>query len=164
MTWLTPQINQRVQILKPRQVPNNDGGLDFCFGTPVNEAFESGSFDSLAPLMTVWMGVKPVGFKGSGRKYIRGEQVSEVVTHEFTLRNEEIASLGKEFDSAFGLDFKGMADLCPLKSDYFLQLERYTAVKGRLFRIDSLKNVGENEEYLSIAAEEIESRGAGAPF
>jgi len=149
--WLAPKLNKRVQILKPFQDPNNEGGFDFDInGDGVNPS----------PLATVWMGFSPIGKS----RYIRGKQVNEVVTHEFIVRYLTVKSLGKEFRGSFNLGFKSMPDLGPLKPDYYLFFQsNSSAVKGRLFRIDSIINVGENNEYLSIAAEEIEERGTGYP-
>ena len=103
MTWLVPQLKERVQIGFPVQTANADGGADFSFDT----------------LLTIWMSMKPVTFKESGSKYIRGEQVNEAITHEFSCRSIAVASLGKEFGLGFGDSFKFMASLVPLKSDYF---------------------------------------------
>ena len=144
-SWLAPKLNHRVQIGHPSQTANDEGGFDF-------------SFDAL---LTVWMGVEPVGYKGSGSKYIRGKQVNEAVTHEFIVRHLAVASLGRVFAIAFDDGFKAMADLGPLKSDYYLFLQKGSSVKGRLFRIDSISNVKESNEYFSIAVEEIEERGSG---
>ena len=150
-------------MLKPTQEPNDEGGFDFGFGNPLGDAFDGISFDRLAALKTVWMGFKPVGYKGSGSKYIRGKQVSESVTHELIVRHLAVADLGSEFVSAFGDGFDTMADLGPLKSEYYLFVQSGSSVKGRLFRIDSMVNVKEEDEFLSIAAEEIEERGTGSP-
>ena len=97
-------------------------------------------------LMTVWMGFKPIWYKTSGSKYIRGEQVNEVATHEFTARVLEFSTLGKEFGLGFSVDFKGMADLSPWKSDYFLFVQKDTSVRGRLFRILEAQNNNEEDE------------------
>jgi hypothetical protein len=53
MSWILPKLNQRVQVLKPIQRPNEAGGLDLVFGVPFNGAFAEGSFDMLAPLTTI---------------------------------------------------------------------------------------------------------------
>lgn len=163
MAWLIPKLTHRVQILKPTQEPNDDGGFDFGFGIPMGEGFESGSFEYLSPLKTVWMGLNPVGYKGTGLKYIRGKQVSENVTHEFVARYLSVLALGKAFSGGFDSGYKSMSDLSPLKSDYYLFLENGSKVKGRLFKIDSISNDKEQDEFLSIAAEEVEERGTGYP-
>ena len=163
MSWIAPKLVNRIQILKPSQEPNEAGGFDFGFGFPFGEGFGGSGFDYLAPLTTVWMGMNPVGYKGTGQKYIGGKQVNETVTHEFIVRHLAVANLGKEFGGAFDIEFKSMPDLGPLKSDYYLFLQNGSTVKGRLFRVDSIVNVAEAKEYLSIAAEEIEERGTGYP-
>ena len=147
MSWLVSKMNYEVQVGKPIQVANAEGGADFSFEN----------------LMTVWMGFKPIGFKTSGTKYIRGKQVSEAATHEFIAMLSEFELLGREFITAFGIGFHGMGSLSPLKSDYFLFVQEGSTVKGRLFRILESQNVNEEGEYLSIVAEEIEERGTGWP-
>ena len=147
MTWLAPQLSKRVQVGKPTQLPNAEGGFDFGFDT----------------LLTVWMGLKPVTFKGSGSKYIRGEQINENITHKFTVRRIAIASLGKAFTKGFSAGFDSIEDLGLLKSDYYLFLQQGSTVKGRLFRIHEVVNKNEQDEYLMVGAEEIGEKGTGFP-
>ena len=160
-SWLVNKLDKRVQILIPIPKPNDDGGFDFGFGIPFSEGFDGLGFDRLAPVKTVWMGCKPVGYKGTGSKYIRGKQVSEAVTHEFVARLMSVSNFGAAFTLGFDICFKAMADLGMLKSDWFLFLENGSKVKGRLFKIDSIVDYKEEGEMLSVAAEEIEERGTG---
>lgn len=146
VTWLVPQLDKRLQIGKPIQTPNDDGGFDF-------------SFDAV---LTVWGGLKPVNFKGSSGNYIRGEQINEAVSHKATVRKSAVDSLGREYGLGFSSSF-GMEDLMSLKSDYFLFLETGSTVKGRLFRIHGMVNNNEQNEYLVVDVEEIEEKGAGYP-
>lgn len=148
MSWLAPSLNRRVQIGKPIQIANDEGGFDF-------------SFDAV---LTVWMGIKPVTFKGAAGSYIRGEQINEVVTHKFTVRKIAVDSLGKEYGLGFSDAFRYMTDLMPLKSDYFLFLQHGSTVKGRLFRIHDVVNKDERNESLIVNAEEIEEKGTGYPI
>ena len=161
MSWLTPSRRERVQILTARLNPNDDGGGDLVFGKPLSEGFGFSEFDQLSPILIVWMGLKPITFQGTGTKYIRGEQINENVTHEFSVRRIEVASLGKQYGLAFSIQFKFMADLMGLKSDYFLFIQRSSTVKGRLFRIHDVRDHKEQREYLLVSAEEIEERGTG---
>ena len=150
MAWIIPKLDKRVQIIKPEQDSNIVGGFDF-------------NIDGDSLLKTVWMGFKPIGYKGTGSKYIRGKQVGENVTHEFVSRESSVSHLGKAFGPGFSIGFKSMADLSPLKSDYYLFVQMKSATKGRLFKIDSIVNINEQGELLSIATEEIEERGTGYP-
>jgi len=147
MTWLIPQLKERVQIGKPVQTANDNGGFDFSFDV----------------LLTIWMGLKPSRFAGRGPEYIRGEQINENITHEFICRKSAVESLGRDFAKGFSEGFDSIEDLAPLKSDYFLFLQRGSAVKGRLFRIHGVTDNKEQREYLKIGAEEIEERGTGWP-
>lgn len=159
MTWIAPQLDRRVQVLMPTQRPNEAGGFDFGFGVPFGDSFEYGSFGYMAPLLTIWAGLKPV----TPGQYIRGEQIGEGVTHEFKIRRGAVASLGRTFGKGFGGGFDSIEDLAPLKTDYFLFLQRSSTVKGRLFRIKNVKDNDERREYLRVQAEELEERGTGYP-
>lgn len=143
MTWLVPKLRERVQVGKPTQTPNSDGGFDFDFDT----------------LLTIWAGLKPV----TPGQYIRGEQIGEGITHEFTIRRMAVASLGRTFGRGFSSGFDSIEDLAPLKRDYFLFMQRGSTVKGRLFRIKDVKDNDERREYLRVQAGEIEERGSGDP-
>ena len=163
MTWLSADLSKRVQILLPTQRPNDDGGFDLDFGVPTGEAFAVSEYERLAPVLTIWMGLKTVSFQNSGAKYIRGEQVNSAITHEFKCRTIAVSMLGKEFGSGFNIGFKFMPNLMNLKSDYFLFCQAGSTVKGRLFRIHDVTDNKEQGEFLNIAAEEIEERGVGWP-
>ena len=153
MSWLAPELREQVQILIPRQDPNDENGsLDLLMGDDL---------ESLSPLKTLWMGFAPVSFQGRGSQYIRGEQINENVTHRFKVRSIEVADLGKEFGLAFSSSFKYMSNLMGLKSNYYLFVQRGSTSKGRLFRIHDIVDDKENREYLKVGAEEIEERGTG---
>lgn len=147
MTWLVSKINKRVQVGKPTQIANDEGGFDFGFDV----------------LLTLWMGMNPVSYKGAGLTYIRGAQINENITHKFTVRRLAIASLGRTYGKGFSGSFDSIADLGLLKSDYYLFLQQGSTVKGRLFRIHEILNKNERNEYLEIGAEEIEEKGTGYP-
>jgi len=159
MTWLAPYLNERIQVLMPTQIPNPAGGLDQVYGLPFGGAFEYGPFGHMAPLLVIWADLKPV----TPGQYIRGEQIGEGVTHEFKIRRAAVASLGRTFGKGFGSGFDSIEDLAPLKTDYFLFLQRGSTVKGRLFRIKNVQDNDERREYLRVQAEEIEEKGTGFP-
>ncbi len=162
MSWLCSALRERVQILIPRQIPNDDNGsLDLLFGNSMGESFEFGPFSNLVPVKTIWAGFKPITFKGAGAQYDGGKQINEAVTHRFKVRRVAVDELGKQFGLSFSSSFKFMADLMGLKSNYFLFVERSSTVKGRLFRIHNITDHKENREYLNVDAEEIEERGSG---
>jgi len=48
-----------------------------------------------------------------------------------------------------------------LKSDYFLFVQRDSSIQGRLFKIRSIDNEEELNNYYIILAEEIEEQGVG---
>lgn len=144
MTWLASDLTERIQIRQAVDTPNDDGGYDRSYTT----------------LLTVWSGIKSLSFKS---RYFRGEQVEYTATHEFKIRRIAIATLGTTFSSGFGSDFDSIKDLNPLKSDYFIFVQRGSTIKGRLFRIHEVIDKDERREYLRIYAEEIEEVGTGYP-
>lgn len=143
MTWLVAKLRERIQVGQPIQTPNSGGGFDFTFNT----------------LLTVWAGLKPL----TPGQYVRGEQIGEDITGEFTIRRIAVASLGMEFGKGFASGFDSMKDLNLLKSDYYIFLQQSSTVKGRLFRIRDVKDNDERREYLRVRVEEIEEKGTGFP-
>lgn len=145
---LVPRLSSRVQIRKAVHVPNSSGGLDLTFET----------------VATVWAEAKA---KGAGlisvmAQAIRGVQPEiNYDTMDFTIRMSAIENLGKEFAKAFSDAFKNMADLAPLKSEYYLFLQSGSTTKGRLFRVKRIARDERFGEYVSVGAEEIDERGTG---
>lgn len=173
MTWLVPNLRNRVNLCEPVQDPNSvTGGFDRKYKI----------------LMTFWAGVKPISIgqyiTKNASQYIRGEQIEERITHEFKIRYSAITQLGKSFASGFKSSFDSIADLVAVKSNYFLFMSSGSAYnigfnygfsngftsllpgpikgKGRLFRIRTVKNINERNEYALIMCQEIESIGDGA--
>jgi len=153
MTWLAPQLKERIEIQKAVQIPSDDtGGYERTYET----------------LLTIWSGFQPINKPDSvsaqgSSSYIRGEQTGTASTHKFIIRKVAVRTLATEFSTAFNLDFDTVFDFSNLKSEFFIFVKKSTSVKGRLFRINSLMNVNENDEYLIVRAEEIEEKGTGYP-
>lgn len=148
MTWLAPKLNKRVQVRIPIQTPNDSGGFDRSYDT----------------VSTIWGGYKP---KNSTR-YIRGVQTvslspdnQNVGTHEFIIRRVAIDTLGRQFGKGFGAGFDSIADLHPLKSEFFFFVQDSSTVKGRLFRIINITDNNEQKEFLKVDCKEIEETGTG---
>ena len=144
MTRLVHELRKQVQVVKPIQTPNVSGSFTRSYET----------------LLTVWMGMKAL----SHATYIRGVQAdieAGKFTHEFKCRKEAVDRLNSEFTAAYTSAFDIMGDLMPLKSDYFLLVEKGSTVKGRLFRIKRIMDKDERGEYLSLLTEEIEEKGTG---
>ncbi len=165
MTWIVPKLNKRVQILKPNMKEESEGGFDFVFGEGMGSGFDYGAFSQLDALKTVWMECKPAIRSGFGTvsQYVRGEQITENITHNFKVRKEALIGLGRGFSLGFSIGFDSIDDLIILKSQYYLFMESGSDVKGRLFRIKGVVNNKEQNEYYKISAEEIEERGTGYP-
>lgn len=145
--WLLPRLKNRIQIVKPTQTPNDDGGFDRGYTT----------------LLTVWGELKPSVYKVSAAEYIRGVQTNEQVTHKVAIRKSSVSSLGRTFSTAFSIAFDSIADINLLKSDMFLFVQMDSMVKGRLFRIHNIVDVQERGYYYSLMVEEIEEKGTGYP-
>lgn len=142
--WLAPRLKHRLQIGKGVFTPNNDGGMDF-------------SFDDI---LTVWAGMKTVS---EYIQAIRGQQVQEGSTHEFTVRRESVRYLGRGFSAGYTVGFDTIPDLATIKSEWFCFLEEGSTVKGRLFRVIGIRRQEEGKEFLIISANEMEERGTGWP-
>jgi len=147
MTWLAPRLRERIQIREADQDANDDGGFDQTYST----------------LLTIWAELKEINFVGRGSEAVGGEQVNEAITHNFTIRRIAVSTLGTNYASGFDTDFDIIADLTNLKTSYYIFVQRSSTTKGRLFRIRSVKDVGERREYLTVGCEEIEEQGTGYP-
>jgi head-tail adaptor len=144
--WSFPKLRHRVAIKKAVQTPNDDGGFDRSYVT----------------LHTVWMDAKPMNEKNPYSEYIRGVETEEKATHRFKARVAAMDSvIGRGFSLGFSTGFDVIIDMTTLKSDYFLFMQRDTSVQGRLFRIHSIANEEELNNYYIILAEEIEEQGVG---
>ncbi|RJX18958.1 MAG: hypothetical protein C4575_09275 [Desulforudis sp.] len=167
MTWLAPKLRERVQVLQAEQAPNEAGGFDQTY----------------TDLLTAWAGFKPLSLAASPPGYVRQTQIytdGKQSTHEFVLRRAAVADLGPSFSPAYGLGAKSTGDLAPIKSEYFLfvqrgaenlgrefdrgfsrDLEAGRMPVGRLFRVDRIVDADERREYLKVLATEIEEQGTG---
>lgn len=146
MSWLAPELDKRIQIVKPVQSPNSiSGGF--------NRSYET--------LLTIWGGLKPLEYVRSSTQYIRGVQTTNDITHTVKIRKCGVSSLGKAFSSAFSTGFDSIPDINSLKSDFFLFVQQRSTVKGRIFRVHNISNVREEGEYYSLQVEEIEEKGTG---
>jgi len=145
MSRLVHKLRQRVQIQKPVDTPNDNGGYDRTYTT----------------LDTIWMGMK------SKRKVmiVRESQVEwlDQGTHEFIARNCAVSkALGTGFSDGFSTGFDSIANLNPLTSELFLFMQRGSTTKGKRFRIKRMDDWEERREYYLIDAEFIEEVGTGA--
>ena len=143
MTYLANQLRFRVEVQKAVQDPNSPGGYDRSYET----------------LVTVWGGVKPI----KRGQYLRGVQVGEMATHDFVFRKVSFINLNKAFTSGFSDGFKVFSSLNDLKTEYFLFLNKWSSTMGKRFRIKSVINNEEDDEFYKVFAEEMEERGTGYP-
>lgn len=157
MAWLAPLLRERIQVRKSIETPNDEGGFDRSYEI----------------LLTIWGNILPLAFSRyqvahevsnyvrTTTRYFRGMQTENTITHIITIRKVAVASLGTSFSTGYSSGFDTIQDLNPLKSDYFLFLQKGSTVKGRLFRIHMITNVEERGEYLQLSVEEIEESGTG---
>lgn len=146
MTWLAPILRERIEIREATQDPNDAGGFTRGYTT----------------LATIWAAITPISLSTAQAAYIRGEQISDVETHEFIVRRGAVSSLGRDFGDGFADGFDGIGDLAPLKSEWFIFLKR-GATKGRIFKIERVVDNDERREFLRIKAREVEEKGTGYP-
>lgn len=152
--WMAPKLKHRITFMKATNETNSSGGFDLAY----------------EDIATVWAGIKELNEWG---QFIRGVQVElsrgvqdEIATetHEFVVRYSAVKSLGKNFASAFNYEFDSIADLNPVKSDWFIKMNEGTyPTKGRIFRITRCKRDDNYKTNIRIRTYEIEERGTGWP-
>lgn len=147
MSWLAPKLRTRVDICKSVQTPNSTGGFDKTYTT----------------LTTIWAGIKESNFVNLFfSNPVRGEQVDDVETHEFTIRLSSMQNIGKAYASAFADGFDAMGDINPIKSEYFMKVKSGT-YKGRVFKVMRVRRDDNYKAFIKIRAKEIEEYGTGWP-
>lgn len=163
MTWLAPKLRDRIEIRGAIQTPDSAGGFNQTYQT----------------YATVWAGVRTI----SQGQYLRGRQVGEGDTHVVTIRKTAVSIFGRGFSEGFDLAQFKMADLNPMKTEFFLFVQktppalggfdqgfsfgfdRYTGIseKGKLLRVIRIVEKDERGEYLDVHAKEVEEHGTGWP-
>jgi head-tail adaptor len=149
MGYIAPKLKQRVQIQMPVQTPNDRGGFDLTYET----------------IKTIWARISDTS--NTAAKYtmmvgFQNQSDGNMVTHEFMMRMSAVSDLGRQTGKGFDTSFDGIADLNPLKSEYFLFLQRGSTSKGRRFRVVSIQRDETFQEMVKIGAKEIEESGTGA--
>lgn len=137
MTWLAPKLSKRIDICKPIQDPDSNGGFELTFEVVVS----------------VWASIKPISSNPYTR-WVRGMQTNENVSHFFTIRSCALNTIRNNTEEK---------TLNPLKSNYFIFMKEgdgNSSTKGRRFRINEVINVKEQSEYYIISAEELNEEGA----
>ena len=150
MSWLTPKLRHRVQIQKPSQTGLSTGQAQMNYET----------------LLTVWAEKKPISeyikaIRGVNAASVNRGVNTDLSTHIFMMRKVALQNLGIEFALAFDDDFKNMADINEMKSDYFLFHEKGSTTKGIRYRVVSTLVDHDRSEYVKIKAEEVEEVGTG---
>ncbi len=142
---LAYKLKDRIQIRRGIQTPNDSGGYDLSYET----------------LATVWAEIKSLGAQN---KYIRRVALTDkIASHEIIVRWIAVQNFGKEYSKAFSTGFDSIGDMMPLKSDYFIFLQRGSTIKGRLFKVMELDRDEKNLEYLIMRVMEQEEQGTGFP-
>ena len=130
------------------QIHNDDGGFDISYST----------------ITTVWAGIKQESDflratkLGTGGEYIRGEQTSDIETHEFLVRKTAVMDLGRGYTIGFSIGFDSIADINMLKSQWFafVQEESGSSYKGRRFRLKRIKFDENNKEFVIFKAKSVD--------
>ena len=125
MAWLVNKLNRRILFLAQVQTPNAAGGATQTY----------------RQLAKVWAGVEPVG--ASAASYVRNVQVEDAPTHKFTVRRSV----------PMGVDIYGTGFVT--STNFVYLLSGNTPTTGRLFRILTAVNVGENDESIEFLAKEM---------
>jgi hypothetical protein len=131
-----------MQIREAVQTPNAIGGYDRTYNT----------------LTTVWGDIRPTREYAA---FVRGVQIGEYETHEITMRLSAVEHLNAEFDSAFGDGTASLPDVNPIKSTFFIFVEKASSTHGRLFKVKRVKMDETFKEYIKLFVEEVEEHGTG---
>jgi hypothetical protein len=134
------ELKKVIQIKTPADTPNSAGGYTRSYNT----------------IKTIWGKLESID-----SVYIRGEQINDGATHLLTIRKNAVNSIGKAFSKAFAISFDVIADINPLKSDYFIFVNDGASYKGRLFKILSMKNDEADNNYIKYKLKEVEEQGTG---
>ena len=115
-------------------------------------------------LISVWGELIPISQSGYSSMIaaIRGVNETDLITHLVRLRWAAVKYLGKSYTNGFDIGYKGMADLQPIKKNYFLFKQEGSTLKGRLFRIHGVMRDDEHrDEYIKLRVQEVEEQGTG---
>lgn len=124
MTFLADKLNKRISIVEPTQTPRGDGGIDRSYSS----------------VLDLWANMLPV----QAGQYVRGVQIGEGITHQFTVRKRPLDEISES--ESF--------DVVSLKKTYFIRYLIDEGTKGRIFKIISMINNKEENEYYIINTEE----------
>jgi head-tail adaptor len=148
MGYIASKLKQRIQIQTPVQTPGGRGELALSYEIILN----------------IWAELIPVSSRMTAFvDAIRGQNANTIdtVTHNFRVRYEAVKYLGKQFGKGFGPGFDSIEDLAPLKSEYFVFMQRGSTIKGRRFRIRTIERDDQFREFIRIGCQEIEETGTG---
>ena len=137
MSWLTPKLSKRIDICKPIQDPDHDGGFDTTFEV----------------MCSVWASIVPVN-SSAILSLIRGMQINQTITHNIIVRQCAVETLKT---------ILGENAINPIKSNYFIFLRGGMGgptSRGRRFAIRNVSDANEAGEYYKIAVEELNEEGA----
>lgn len=150
MSWFAARLKNRLQIQQAVQTPSEEGGLDMTYTT----------------IATIWCDVTELSdwsraMRGANRMQGGMDDDEIVSTHQFKVRWSAVKLFGRQYGLGFGDGFDKIADLNPIKSDYFLFLEKGSSVKGMRFKARRFKRDPKNNEFFYIQAIEAEEAGTG---
>jgi hypothetical protein len=142
--YLAPKLNQRIQIQEGVKTPKASGLLAQTYHT----------------IATIWAEIKPAS---EYIQAVRGVNTDSGYTHKFRVRRSAIWLLGSQFASAFSVEYKGMADVNPIKSTFFIFQQKGSTVKGIRYRIIGTMRDDDYKEFCTIHAQEMREEGTGYP-
>ncbi len=168
MSYLAGKLKHRIHIMQ---------GLD--------EPFENGSFKrTYKKLLTLWSGKKQISNYIMAIRSVNADKI-DIDTDEFLVRYDSVISkfyrtfdkgfelgidslksdgLGKCFDSGYDNGYDSMADMYPIKADYFIFLQQgnMNNYRGRLYKINRIVRDDNLKEFVIIKCKELEEVGLGA--
>jgi head-tail adaptor len=154
MGMIAPRLNKRVQIQQMDKEAYGTDKYDQWTKAPVSNIYTT--------LKTVWCYVMETRADDFVEAIRKMNQAEDSPTHKIMVRWESIKNLNVAFASSFDESYDTLIDIMPLKSDYYLFLEKDgKSYKGRRLKINNIALDEMNSEYVLIRATQIEEVGTG---
>lgn len=173
MSYIAGKLKHKIHIFQAVDAPDTDSGR---------------FIRSYRKLITLWAGKKNIGNFLMAIRGVNSEKYNSnapISTDEFMVRWSSAVSkfyrtfetgfeggfdslenngMGKAFSEGYDNGFNSLADIYPIKTDYFLFLQygNTDAYRGRLYKIDRVVRDDNHKEVILLKCTEVEEQGLGA--
>ena len=172
MSYMAGELKHRIHVMQADDVPAPSGLMERRYKR----------------LVTLWSGKKSIGSYLMFIRSVNAEKYSSnapLSTDEFKVRWSSVVSklyrtfssafeesldslekngVGRSFDGGYDNNFDSLIDIFPIKTDYFVFLQKGNSdtYRGRLYKINRVIRDDDNEEFIKMQCTEIEEVGLGA--